>query len=584
MNTLSLVLLGIVIYSVLGTVLYYTNRLPTGLKILGPITIYRSQFGIKWVDTTAKKYQTNWHRYGTAGAIIAGISVVFSTLLVLISGAYALLYPRPETAITDPVNMLVIPGVNDFLPLSVAPHIIVGLVVGMIIHEGGHAIMCRIDNMSIKSVGTLSIAVIPLGAFVEPDESSVKNSSRAAKLRMYAGGVMNNFIISIILLAILLVPIAGAFSVAPGGAVAGTVPGSPAETAGLEKGDRITHVNGTEIENNSQFQSSLDTHSQSSLELTLSSGEHTTLDRTVTVRAAAEQTGLSPGTTLTHVNETPVNTTADVTAAVTNTRLATFQTASGQTTTLPVGVLSRAHPDTPAATAGIPTDRTVTITAIDETPTQSPAQLNSILSGYSPGDTVRVEVYENNTFTTYTVTLGGQNTTPVIGVSTAPGINGLQLDDNGVELYPAEQYLDLFKHGQTDGNIIGNSIWGHVLLLLQFPAAGAAGVLPYNFAGFVDGIQNFYTVTGPLSLLGSGTVFGLANMLFWVAWVNINLAIFNCIPTYPLDGGHIAREIYGHGAEKLPVEPSTQHTITRIAMYATMLVMGAGLYLLIFGV
>ena len=37
-------------------------------------------------------------------------------------------------------------------------------------------------------------------------------------------------------------------------------------------------------------------------------------------------------------------------------------------------------------------------------------------------------------------------------------------------------------------------------------------------------------------------VFKLANILFWTGWVNFNLGLFNCIPTAPLDGGHILRK------------------------------------------
>ncbi|OPX70668.1 MAG: Peptidase family M50 [Methanoregulaceae archaeon PtaB.Bin056] len=37
------------------------------------------------------------------------------------------------------------------------------------------------------------------------------------------------------------------------------------------------------------------------------------------------------------------------------------------------------------------------------------------------------------------------------------------------------------------------------------------------------------------------------HLLFWCAWININVGIFNAIPMVPLDGGYILKE----GVERL---------------------------------
>lgn len=584
MNNWLLLLIGLLIYSIIGTALHYRNRLPPGLSIHGPITTYRSQRGIDWIDRTASRYPETWHRYGTLGAIAAGIVLVLSALLVLSSALFTIFYPQPESSINEPVNMLIVPVVNDFLPLSTTPHIVAGLVIGLVIHEGGHAIMCRIGDISIDSVGTISLAAIPLGAFVEPDEESVTTASRPAKLRMYAAGVMNNFVLSFVLLLILLIPVLGAFSVAPGAAIGGVVDNSPAADATLENGDRITSINGTPIMNNTQYQSYLSSSNQKTLSVSTADGKTLTLHREVTVRSAAKDAAFTPGTTITHINGTTINTSQDFSAELTNKRVATIQTAIGDTKIIPVGRLVKAQPGLPAATAGVPTDTTVTITAVNGTLVSSSGGLSSVLSTHSSGETVSVEVYENNKFNTYSITLTDRNGEASLGVSTAPGISGLVVDDDGVQLYPAEHYLGLLKHGQTEGNVIGNSIFGHLLLLLQLPAAGAAGVLTYNFAGFTGGVENFYTITGPLSVFGAGAVMGFANMLFWVSWVNINLGIFNCIPTPPLDGGHIVRELYGYVTEKLPVTPALQHTIARVAAYATAALMLGSIFVMLFAV
>ncbi len=66
------------------------------------------------------------------------------------------------------------------------------------------------------------------------------------------------------------------------------------------------------------------------------------------------------------------------------------------------------------------------------------------------------------------------------------------------------------------------------LALYMVPPTLASGVVPFS-----DSLAQFY-----ISPLGPSWSI-VANTLFWLWFVNFNLAIFNALPIYPLDGGRI---------------------------------------------
>lgn len=83
------------------------------------------------------------------------------------------------------------------------------------------------------------------------------------------------------------------------------------------------------------------------------------------------------------------------------------------------------------------------------------------------------------------------------------------------------------------------------LPLYLIPPSLASGLVPFS-----DFLAPFYTHS-----LGQGWHV-LANVLFWVWFVNVNLAVFNALPIYPLDGGRmfniaLKRVIHRKGGEKL---------------------------------
>jgi membrane-associated protease RseP (regulator of RpoE activity) len=247
-----------------------------------------------------------------------------------------------------------------------------------------------------------------------------------------------------------------------------------------------------------------------------------------------------------------------------------------------MGALVTVAENGPFAEAGAPAKAGVIVTRIDGERIVSGSDLRAALDGRQPGDTLAIEAYVSGERRTYEVALGrsGQVDGGWLGVGVRQGTSGLVLSDLGIDAYPAAGFLSTLGGDVAGGGGIGAFLLGTVRTLTLPLASVVSQGVTYNFAGFVGPVTNFYTLQGPLAALG-GWVFGLANVLFWMGWVNIQLAFFNCIPSFPLDGGHILRTTTEAVVSRLPV--SAGHNLTGAVTTVTSLTMLASLLLALFG-
>ncbi|EMA36498.1 site-2 protease family protein [Halococcus hamelinensis] len=576
------VLAGVLLYTVVATAASTRGLLPDAVRVSGPITTIHTQRGKAFLNWLAgpKRFWRAWANVGVGITLV----IMVGAFATVIFSAVRIFEQPSSTLITQPQDALAIPGVNSFLPLSVAPEIIFGLLVGLVVHEGGHGLLCRVEDIEITSMGLALFTLIPLGAFVEPDEEQQLKAERGPQTRMFAAGVTNNFVLTVVAFALLFGPVVGSIAVAPGVAVGGALPGTPAANAGIESGDVITGAAGQNVSNESDLAAALDDANRS-VEVTLDDGNTTTVQRSVVVTAATRggPTGLgtneSNSTTIAAVNGTPVATEQGFESALRNHTVATLRTTNGSTTTAPMGAYAtRMTPNGPLANATDQGGEPVVVTRFAGERVTNTTTLSDMLADTQPGDTARVEAFVEGERTTANVTLGENPQTGVglLGVDLQQGTSGLVVDDFGIDSYPAGAYLDMLGGGSG-----GSSPLVGVYTALILPLAGIAlPQLGYNFPGFVGTNIDFYTVTGPLSFLGDG-VFALANLLFWTAWINLNLGFFNCIPAFPLDGGHILRTSTEAVVSRLPV--GGRRALTGAVTTAVSVTMLAALVVMIFG-
>ncbi len=587
MSLLTWVVAGILLYWVAIILVNRLGWLPESVNTTGPITTIRTKRGRIFLDRLSQPRRF-WRAVANMGVGIAIVVMIGAFLMLLFSAVISVLSPGPEQ-IQQPQNVLVIPGVNEFLPLEVAPEIIVGLVIGLVIHEGGHGLLCRVEGIQIKSMGVALLAFIPLGAFVEPDEESASNASRGSQIRMFSAGVTGNFIITIIVFALLFGPVAGSIAVAPGAAVGGVLPDSAAEAGGIGDGDRITAVNNQTVSDFDELLELLDDIPDRTVTVELDDEQHVEVQRSLLVTADTPggPSTIERGSTILEVDGEPVHTMPALRSVLEGKEEATFTISANigiQNHSIPIGSLAVVDSG-PLNDAGIERGTQIVISAIDGEQIISTRDLQEILGGLSPEETVKLEYWADGERQTTEVVLGeGRQGGGFLGVGTTAGITGMQISDFGIQEYPSDTYLALLGGGDPADDPIGvaDSFFGKLVVAIFLPLASIVlgGALPYNFPGFTSDTMNFFVVEGSLSGLGGG-VFLLANLLFWTGWINLNLGIFNCIPAVPLDGGHILRASLEGVLSRLPVSVS-QRTVSYLVT-GMAIVMLVSFLLLIFG-
>ncbi|MFB6140664.1 MAG: site-2 protease family protein [Halosimplex sp.] len=580
------VLAAVTVFTVGAMALQARGRLPESVRVSGPIVTLHTLRGKRVLDRLAAPKRA-WRAWGNFGVGMALVTMVGMFAAVFNAGIQAMQHPEAQP-VQNPQNVLVIPGVNEFLPPAAAPEIVLGLLVGLVVHEGGHGLLCRVEDIDIDSMGLAFFSFIPVGAFVEPDEEERMRASRGAQTRMFAAGVTNNFLIAFVGFLLLFGPVSGAITVAAGVPVGNVAEGSAAQAAGLGHGDLVTRVEGQPVANVSEFEAVLAGVDERSVELTLKGGETTTLERKLLLMRSVPSVtgGIEPDqqnpTVVRSINGTAVYTERGFARAMSDRETVTMGTSRGNAT-FAVGAYGLAVEDGPLAAAGVPADGTdVIVTRVAGERTPNASAYSDAVSGLKSGQTVAVRASVGGERDTYNVTAGWSGRGDALGLRTQQGYSGIAVVDTGIDVYPAAQFLAYLGgfSGPWGGLFTGQFLQQmFVVLLLPFLSTIAPG-FGYNFAGFVPDVANFYAVTGPLSVLGGG-VFLLANVLFWTAWVNLNLGVFNCVPTFPLDGGHILRSSAESVVARLPVSDGRRATTAVTASIS--LLMLAGLFLMLFG-
>jgi len=476
-----------------------------------PLAVFfRTTRGLNLLDRLARP-KSFWRFVASAGIPMVVLSMTYFLVLVLAMTYYMIQEPPLPSSYNAPRNILLIPGLNEYIPFVWGW---IALFVTMVVHEFAHGILSRVEGVRVKSMGIVAVFFAPIAAFVEPDEEDLFGSkdkpakvSKGARIRILSAGVISNFIVAAVAMALFFGPVIGAISPLDRLIVVDVQNGSGAEMAGYESGMVLLDVNGNKVSSLEQFYGDLVGHSTTSMKVLYDDREE-----------------------ILPISGEPAR-----------------------------GIMvASIFKDSPAQSAGLPA-RSI-ITRIDGIEIVNLEGFRKQMNATRPGQIIAITTGLGNTYHVNLTAKGAASADQTASVDPG-GFIGIGISGNVVSLggalfqeAPASQFLQVLK-------AIPRSGMQGFTYMLSLPFAGIPGFTQKGFPGFSGWLTAVFEPSGWAEPLGS-KFFWIANLLLWIGWINLYAGLFNCLPAVPLDGGHIFRDLVQSGFERI-VKPQDAERFTK---------------------
>jgi len=203
--------------------------------------------GLEFIDTIVKQYPLLIRRLGNLGValgLLAGIAgvVILIILTLKMQQAFGLVLPT--------AGGYQIPGPVFSVPFW---YWLIAIFIIAVTHETMHAVFIRLEKVPVKNYGILMLLLLPIGAFVDPDNNRIKRLSILKKLRIFAAGSFANFVVAIVAIGTFISSVFafGAVTETSGVVIDSVTENSPADKLNLE--GTIQKINDTPIKNTLDF-------------------------------------------------------------------------------------------------------------------------------------------------------------------------------------------------------------------------------------------------------------------------------------------------------------------------------------------
>ncbi|KQC03844.1 MAG: peptidase M50 [Methanoculleus sp. SDB] len=241
MNWLLVLLLIVAVYLLLFEFIRRSGIWKDRVAFYGPILALKSA-RVGFFDYF-RRYTDILRIYSTIGVICVVLISVLISLLLILSVRFTLIIQPEPTGIYEPQNILLLPGINEFVPSTFA--VWFAFLLTIAIHEFGHGILCRVEGITVRSIGAL-VAVIPIGFFVEPDEEELEQLRGWPRVRMFGAGITNNLLLGFVCFGFMLL-LAGMLVPTAAPVIHGVYQDYPADIAGIPQNSIILEINGSQV-------------------------------------------------------------------------------------------------------------------------------------------------------------------------------------------------------------------------------------------------------------------------------------------------------------------------------------------------
>ena len=241
MNWIFFLVLLVFVYAVVAYYIRSRKLFSDHVMFYGPIMAIKTS-RVGFFDRL-NAIRTLLRLYGTFGVVMVVLVSVFITVMLVLSVRYTLILQPEPSGIYKPQNILLLPGINEYVPSTLA--VWLAFIITIAVHEFGHGFLCRVENITVKGMGIL-LAVIPIGFFVEPDEEELDRTKGMPKARMFGAGIANNLVVGFSCL-VLLVLLIGVSAPTTSPVIHGIYKGYPAYEAGVPQGSVVKTVNGVPV-------------------------------------------------------------------------------------------------------------------------------------------------------------------------------------------------------------------------------------------------------------------------------------------------------------------------------------------------